>query len=67
MIIFISEEHGCAYTLEDNVLLQTPMFVGGGIETAEDNWTEVDEMALLGEEQSIQDHVSYVIKTLQTK
>ena len=41
------------------------MFVGGGIETADDNWSEVDEMALLGEEQSIQDHISYVIQTLR--
>ena len=53
MKIFISKEHGCAYTLEDNVLLQT--HVGGGIETADDNWIEVDEMALLGENN--QDHV----------
>ena len=64
MKIFISKEHGCAYRLDDNVLLQTPMYVGGGIETADDNWSEVDEMALLGEEQSVQDYMSYVIQTL---
>ena len=65
--IFISEQHGCVYTLDDNVLLTTPQFTDGRYDENVDNWDEVDELALLGEEQSIQDHVSYVIKTLQTK
>ena len=64
MKIFISKEHGCVYTLEDNVLLQTPQFTDGRYDENVDNWSEVDEMALLGEDQSVQDYMSYVIQTL---
>jgi hypothetical protein len=42
----------------------TPQFTDGSYDLNTDNWTEVDEMSLLGEEQSIQDHVNYVITTL---
>ena len=62
--IFKSEQHGCVYTLENNVLLTTPQDADGFYYENLDLWDEVDEMALLGEEQSIQDHVSYVIRTL---
>ena len=64
MNIFKSEQHGCVYTLENNVLLTTPQDADGFYYENLDLWDEVDEMALLGEEQSIQDHVSYVIRTL---
>ena len=64
MKIFKSEQHGCVYTLDDNVLLYTPQFIDGTYDENVENWGEVDEMALLGEDQSVQDHVSYVIKTL---
>ena len=63
-MIYVSEQHGCVYTLQDNVLLMTPQFTDGSYDLNTDNWTEVDEMSLLGEEQSIQDHVNYVITTL---
>ena len=66
MKFFQSEQHGCVYTLQDNVLLMTPQFTDGSYDPDVDNWSEVDELSLLGEEQSIQDHVSYVITTLQS-
>ena len=65
-MIYVSEQHGCVYTLQDNVLLMTPQFTDGSYDSDTDNWIEVDELSLLGEEQSIQDHIQQVITTLQS-
>ena len=65
-MIYVSEQHGCVYTLQDNVLLMTPQFTDGSYDSDTDNWIEVDELSLLGEEQSIQDHIQKVITTLQS-
>ncbi len=64
-IILTSEEHGCAYTIDsEGVLFYTPMLQGGGIETMD--WTEVDHMAMLGEEESIRMEVSNIEEQLIT-
>ena len=64
-IILTSEENGCAYSIDsEGTLFYTPMYEGGGIETEE--WNEVDHMAMLGEEQSIQDEINNVHAQLIT-
>lgn len=63
MLILISEEHGCAYSVDaEGTLFYTPQMVGGAID-AED-WSEVDHMAMLGEEQQIQDQINEVHQQL---
>ena len=74
--IFISQQHGCVYAIlkeEDcdrpfsygEFLIYTPLMNDGSYDTNQDNWDEVDEMALLGEEQHIQTHIQEVIDTLR--
>ena len=69
--VYISEKHGCVYALiqdldsDGDYLIQTPMFADGTYDQDQDNWCEVDEMALLGEEQEIQDYVNFVFGYLQ--
>ena len=50
MIIITCEEHGCAYSIDaEGTLFYSPLMVGGGLET--EDWTEVDHMAMLGEDE----------------
>ena len=57
MITFISQILGCAYSLDGDVLIVTPLNTDGTFDSNIDNWTEVDELAILGEEQWIQDEI----------
>ena len=69
--ILYSEEHGCIYGLVKDVdsdgdyLMFTPQFIDGTWSENEDDWAEVDEMALLGEDSKIKDYVDQVFQTLQ--
>ena len=64
-VILTSEEHGCAYSMDsEGTLLYTPMLQGGGIETMD--WSEVDHMAMLGEEESIQREITHIEQQLIT-
>ncbi len=56
--ILLCEELGCAYSIDsEGTLYYSPLGVDSWLlET--DNWTEVDFMSLLGEEQYIQDTVN---------
>jgi len=73
--MIISQKHGCVYSLiqeEDmhrpvswEFLIYTPLMIDGSYDTNQDNWDEVDEMSLLGEEQHIQDHIELVRNTLK--
>ena len=64
-IILTSEEHGCAYSIDsEGVLFYTPMFTDNKVDTGD--WNEVDHMAMLGEEQSIQDEINNVHEQLIT-
>jgi hypothetical protein len=58
MITFISQILGCAYALDSNVLIVTPLNTDGTFDSNIDNWTEVDQLAILGEEQWIQDEIN---------
>jgi hypothetical protein len=65
LIILTSEERGCAYSIDsEGTLFYTPMLEGGGIETMD--WSEVDFMAMLGEEKEIQDEIDKVHEQLIT-
>jgi len=49
MIVLTCEDHGCAYSIDsEGTLYYSPLMVGGGLET--EDWSEVDHMAMLGEE-----------------
>ena len=59
--IYLSDFHGCAYALdEDSTLLTTPLYEDLTFDTCIDNWVEVDELALLGEEEIHRTHVDWV-------
>jgi len=66
MFVYLSDFHGCAYALDDGVLITTPLHEDLTYDTCWDNWVEVDQLALLGEEQQHQEHVSWVINKLQS-
>ena len=40
--IYLSDFHGCAYALDEGVLISTPMFEDLTYDTSFDNWVEVD-------------------------
>ena len=69
-MIYVSEDHGCVYRLYRDVdsdgdyLLYTPLNQDNTFSLNDDDWIEVDEMAMLGEEQEVQDAVANVWKTL---
>ena len=61
--VYVSEFHGCVYAICQDVdsdgdyLICTPQYSDGSYDTDRDNWVEVDELALLGEEQAVRDEV----------
>jgi len=68
MIIITCEQLGCAYSIDaEGTLFYSPLMVGGGLETQD--WTEVDHLAMLGEEKQIQDTINEVHQqlSLQTR
>ena len=67
MITFISQILGSVYALEDDVLIATPLDIDGTFDSNFDNWIEVDHLALLGEEQWIQDEINRVDSTLRAQ
>ena len=71
MTFYVSQDHGCVYAMikdqdsDGDYLVMTPMNADNTFSLNDDDWVEVDEMALLGEEQHIQDHVEQVWKALK--
>jgi len=69
--IYISEFHGCAYSMvrdldsDGDYLIYTPLNDDGTYEKDRDEWQEVDEMALLGEEEVHRTHVDWVVGHLR--
>ena len=61
--VYVSEAHGCVYEIfkdldsDGDYLICTPQFSDGSYDQDRANWVEVDELALLGEEQAVQDEV----------
>ena len=70
-MIYISEFHGCAYRLvrdldsDGDWLEMTPLTTNNTFSLNDEDWTEVDEMAMLGEEECHREEVSYAYKTLK--
>ena len=63
MIILTSDKQGCAYSIDsEGALYYTPMYVGGGIETQD--WSEVDLMSLMGEDDNIRLEVDEIHEQL---
>ena len=64
--VYKSDFHGCVYAIcedEDSggdYLIYTPQFSDGSYDEDQDNWSEVDEMALLGEDEDVRIHVEWV-------
>ena len=58
--IYLSDFHGCAYALDDDVLITTPLYEDLTFDTCFDNWCEVDHMALLGEDEDHRLHIEWV-------
>jgi len=57
---YLSDQHGCVYGLIDGALFYTPQYVDGVWSTDEDDWVEVDHLALLGEDEDVRLHVEWV-------
>ena len=65
MNILLCEDHGCAYSIDsEGTLFYTPLNQDNTIDTSD--WIEVDHMAILGEEQEIQDLINEVHEKLIT-
>ena len=53
MIVLTCDDHGCAYSIDsEGTLYYTPQYNDGSINV--EDWSEVDHMALLGEEEEVQ-------------
>ncbi len=69
--VYVSEQHGCVYAIyrdldsDGDYLISTPQDVDGSYDKDQDNWVEVDEMSLLGEDQDVQLHIEHVWDTLR--
>ena len=57
---YVSEYHGCVYGLMEDNLFYTPQFSDGTFSHDEEDWVEVDHLALLGEDQDVRLHVEWV-------
>ena len=52
MIIYIAENQGCAYSIcSEGALYYTPLHQDGSMNV--EDWTEVDLMSLMGEEENL--------------
>jgi hypothetical protein len=59
MLMYQSNEHGCVYSIDnEGVLFYTPQYRDNHIEL--DDWSEVDHMALLGEDETIRRRVDEI-------
>jgi len=65
--VYVSQQHGCVYAIDGDALIYTPMMTDDSYDVNQDNWDEVDEMSLLGEEQHIRDHIEMVWATLKMR
>ena len=53
MIVLTCDDYGCAYSIDsEGTLYYTPQYNDGSINV--EDWSEVDHMALLGEEEEVQ-------------
>ena len=63
MIIYQSEDQGCAYSIcSEGALYYTPMYKDGTINI--EDWSEVDLMSLLGEDENLRLEVDQIHEQL---
>ena len=63
MIIYQAEDLGCAYSIcSEGALYYTPMYKDGTINV--EDWSEVDLMSLLGEDENLRLSVDNIHQTL---
>ena len=63
MIIYQSEDQPCAYSIDsEGTLYYTPMYINGTINVGD--WSEVDLMSLLGEDENLRLSVDNIHETL---
>jgi hypothetical protein len=63
MIVLTCQNHGCAYSIDDEgTLFQTPQYTDGVINVEE--WDEVDHMALMGEDDEVRITVEVIHEQL---
>ena len=63
MIIYQSEDQGCAYSIcSEGALYYTPMYKDGTINV--EDWSEVDLMSLMGEDENLRLQVDNIHQTL---
>ena len=71
--LYFSKPHGCVYSIcedldsDGDYLITTPQFVDGSYDQDQDNWVEVDEMALLGEEEDVRLEVEHAWDVLRRR
>ena len=65
MIIYIAENQGCAYSIcSEGALYYTPLYQDGSMNV--EDWTEVDLMSLMGEEENLRFEVDDIHDRLIT-
>lgn len=65
MIIYIAENQGCAYSIcSEGALYYTPLYQDGSINV--EDWSEVDFMSLMGEEENLRFEVDDIHDRLIT-
>ena len=63
MIIYQHQDKGCAYSIDsEGALYYTPMYKDGTINV--EDWSEVDLMSLLGEDENLRLQVDNIHQTL---
>ena len=63
MIVLTSENYGCAYSIDsEGTLYYTPQYQDGSINL--EDWSEVDLMNLMGEEENLRLEVDRIHKQL---
>ena len=66
MFYYVSEQHGCVYRLQQDQdsdgdwLEYTPQNDDGTWSQDDDDWAEVDQLSLLGEEEDVRLHIDWV-------
>jgi len=63
MIIYKAESQGCAYSIDsEGALFYSPLYVNGTVNL--DDWSEVDHLSLLGEEENFREEVESIHQQL---
>jgi len=63
MIVYKADSLGCAYSIDsEGVLYYTPQYTNGTVNL--DDWSEVDHLSLLGEEENLRKEIESIHQQL---